>query len=38
MTAQQIKAKIEKSADDTGTTGFDKLFGHGRINAAAAVK
>ncbi len=37
LTAMQVKAKIEKSADDTGTAGFDKLFGHGRINAAAAV-
>ncbi|MNS32190.1 Thermophilic serine proteinase precursor [compost metagenome] len=38
MTAAQIKAKIEKSATDVGETGFDKMFGHGRINAAAAVK
>jgi hypothetical protein len=38
MTAKQIQAKIEKSADDVGDTGFDKMFGHGRINAAAALK
>ena len=38
MNAAQIKAKIEKSATDVGETGFDKMFGHGRINAAAAVK
>jgi thermitase len=38
MTAAQIREKIEKSADDVGTAGFDKQFGHGRINAANAVK
>jgi thermitase len=38
MNAKQIREKIEKSADDVGTAGFDKMFGHGRINAAAALK
>lgn len=38
MTAQQIKAKIESTSTDVGTAGFDKMFGHGRINAAAAVR
>ncbi|MNX58911.1 Thermostable alkaline protease precursor [compost metagenome] len=38
LTANQIRERIEKSADDVGTAGFDKMFGHGRINAAAAVK
>ncbi len=38
MTAAQLREKIEKSADDVGTEGFDKMFGHGRINAAKAVR
>jgi thermitase len=37
FTAEQIQAQIEKSADDLGNQGFDKYFGHGRINAARAV-
>lgn len=38
LTADEAKAKVEKACDDVGTEGFDKMFGHGRINAAAAVK
>jgi len=38
LTANQIRSRIEKSADDVGENGFDKMFGHGRINAAKAVK
>ena len=35
--AQQIREAIEKSADEAGDAGFDKYFGHGRINAAKAI-
>jgi subtilisin family serine protease len=37
LDAAGIRAKIEQSADDHGTPGFDKLFGHGRINARKAL-
>ena len=37
-TYQQVRAHIEKTADDIGEAGFDKQFGHGRINAAAALQ
>jgi subtilisin family serine protease len=37
FTADQIRAKIEASADDLGDAGFDKFFGNGRINARKAV-
>jgi subtilisin family serine protease len=33
----QVKAKIESSADDLGAKGFDKEFGHGRINVFKAL-
>jgi thermitase len=36
-TADEIKARIEKSADDHGAAGFDKQFGHGRVNARKAL-
>jgi thermitase len=35
--AAEIRSRIEKSADDLGDKGFDKYFGHGRINAAKAL-
>jgi thermitase len=35
--AAEIRSRIEKSADDLGEPGFDKYFGHGRINAAKAL-
>jgi thermitase len=38
FTAQQIRQKLESSADDKGLAGFDKYFGHGRINAAKALR
>ena len=37
FTAKQIQEAIEKSADDVGEAGFDKFFGHGRINAGKAI-
>ena len=33
----EIEAIIEGSADDLGTVGWDRFFGHGRINVKAAV-
>ncbi|MNS20151.1 Thermophilic serine proteinase precursor [compost metagenome] len=38
LSAKEVQARIEGSAVDLGTPGFDKEFGHGRIDAAAAVK
>jgi thermitase len=37
MTAAQVRARIEKAADDVGSKGFDVQFGHGRINALKAL-
>jgi subtilisin family serine protease len=37
FSAAEIQAHIEKSADDLGDKGFDKYFGHGRINAGRAL-
>lgn len=37
FTAQQIRQRIEQTADDLGEPGFDKQFGYGRINARKAV-
>ena len=37
-TPAQLRARIEDTADDKGLTGYDIYFGHGRINAARAVK
>ena len=35
--AAELKARIEKATDDLGQGGFDKQFGHGRINARKAL-
>jgi len=37
MAPAQVKALIEKSSVDLGAKGFDKEFGHGRIDAFKAV-
>lgn len=37
LTNTQVKEKIERSVDDLGEQGFDKLYGYGRINAFKAV-
>lgn len=37
-TADQVRAHIEKTADDVGARGKDDLFGFGVVNAARAVK
>ena len=38
LTNDEIRAIIEDTADDLGTPGWDPSFGHGRINAFAAVQ
>lgn len=38
LTQAQVKAHLEKTAQDLGTPGFDQQFGHGLVDAAAAVK
>ena len=37
MTASQIAARLTSTAVDLGPAGKDDTFGHGRLNAAAAV-
>ncbi|MDB5096630.1 MAG: hypothetical protein JWM80_1051 [Cyanobacteria bacterium RYN_339] len=37
LNAAQVKARIERTADDKGDPGFDDHFGWGRINAAKAL-
>lgn len=37
MKQAEVKAHIEKMADDLGAGGFDDLFGHGRVNAVKAL-
>lgn len=38
LTPQQVRQRIESTADDLGATGFDIQFGHGRINARRALE
>ncbi len=38
LKAEEVRAKIEKSADDLGDKGWDKYYGAGRINVAGALK
>jgi subtilisin family serine protease len=38
MTNTQVRKKIEDTAKDLGTVGKDPVFGHGLINAQAALK
>ena len=38
LNAAGLQKKVEAAADDHGDAGFDKYFGHGRINALKAVK
>lgn len=37
LNAAQVEAHIEATADDLGPTGYDILYGHGRINVAKAM-
>ncbi|MCK4872717.1 MAG: S8 family serine peptidase [Phycisphaerales bacterium] len=38
LTNDQVRSIIESTADDKGATGWDQQFGHGRVNARAAVE
>lgn len=38
MSPAEVKELIQKTADDLGDTGFDKMFGHGRVNALKALQ
>jgi subtilisin family serine protease len=38
LTAQQVRAAIEDTAEDLGTPGVDPQYGHGVINALAAAQ
>lgn len=37
LTPQQLKTRLEASADDVGVPGFDTATGHGRINPVRAL-
>jgi thermitase len=37
LSANEIRSRIESTVTDLGSPGFDVLFGHGLVNAAAAV-
>ena len=38
LTPQQVASMLIASAEDLGAAGFDDYYGHGRVNAAAAVR
>ncbi|MBU0638527.1 MAG: S8 family serine peptidase [Planctomycetes bacterium] len=38
LTNDEVRTIIESTADDKGPAGWDEQFGHGRINARAAVQ
>jgi len=38
LKAEQVREKIEKTADDLGEKGWDKYYGNGRINVGNALK
>lgn len=38
LDAAGVRAILESTADDRGATGWDPIFGHGRVNALAAVE
>ena len=37
LTSDEVRAIIEATAEDKGAPGFDPIYGHGRVNAFAAV-
>lgn len=37
LTAQQVRERLEKTADDLGDPGFDPKYGHGLINLQRAL-
>ncbi len=38
LTNIQLRDLLESTADDLGTPGWNPIYGHGRVNAAAAVQ
>jgi thermitase len=38
LTPDEVEIVLKNSADDLGSNGWDKYFGHGRVNAAVAVQ
>jgi len=38
LTPDEVESILNSTSDDLGTTGWDPLFGSGRVNAAAAVQ
>jgi hypothetical protein len=38
LTPNEVETILENSADDLGSAGWDKYFGHGRVNASVAVQ
>ena len=38
LTEAQIRTILQQTATDMGTSGFDNTYGHGRVNAYAAVQ
>jgi len=38
LSPDEVETILKNSADDLGSNGWDKYFGHGRVNAAAAVQ
>ena len=37
LTESQVRTILNETATDMGTSGFDNTFGHGRLNAQAAL-
>jgi len=38
LTPDEVQALIQNTADDKGSAGWDQYYGHGRINALAALQ
>ena len=38
LSPDEVESVLESSADDLGSTGWDRYFGYGRVNAAGAVQ
>jgi len=38
LTEAQVRTILQQTATDMGTSGFDNTYGHGRVNAYAALK
>jgi hypothetical protein len=38
MKPSQVEAKLKQSSDDLGKPGNDQFYGHGFVNALAAIQ